>query len=387
MKNSLGKIKWMLLILMIWVHAADDFTSKITFDKPTPYIKEPVVITVDLTQTNHDKIIFFKLIPKKSDAYELHRLDTKESDTYHAAKVQYLYLLYPLRSGEINVTFDLIESITTDEKLAYSVSGDRDNIKRLNAKNISFTLDPIKLQVKALPQGTTLVGDFQLSHQLKNHKAKAYEPLPLTLTLKGKGYTPGLFDPIRQTDDFILFKEKPLIKVFHTKEGTANTITYPMALSATQNFDLAGFTIKAFNPKSEKSYELTFPAQHFNIKAPKKQDLVDKVDLPKPARNDFTWITSLAAYLLVFVAGFFSAKIIRFTPRAKTASQIDVLTGQIRDAKDAKELLQLLLATNDSQYASGITILEKALYSNDTIDLKKIKKEISTQLNHTKEAK
>jgi hypothetical protein len=131
---------------------AEDFTYEFHLDKQDPYLKEPVILTLDLKQTNHDIVLLFNFDLRKSDDYFFQRLDTKETDTHHNIQIHYVYLLYPLKAGEINISFDLMKKVTTDDSVAYSFSGDRDNIKGLVTTDTKITLPPLPLSVKKLPQ-------------------------------------------------------------------------------------------------------------------------------------------------------------------------------------------------------------------------------------------
>lgn len=378
MKKSPGSLLAVLIIVVLSITAtyADDFASKFTLNNATPYVKEAVIMNLDLVQTDHSKVMFFKFSPKKSDAYEFYRLDIKEEDAYHAAKVHYTYLIYPKRSGEITVTFDLIKMITTDEKVAYSFSGDRDNIKGLNKKDIPIDLPPLKLQVKPLPKGTLIVGDFTLEHTIKKKEAKSFEPLPLTITIKGNGYPPILADIIPESESFTRFKETPTTHSVRSIQGTKSSVTYPMALSAKQSFDLPAIKLKAFNPKTEESYDLTIPKEHFTITQPDQSTLLDKIDSPKPLQSDWSWLGTLLGYLIVFIAGFLTAKSLKWRRLTKQKPTTDALTEEIQAINDPKELLALLIATDARRYKNPIEKLEESLYGKKKHSLKQLKKEI-----------
>ncbi len=73
--------------------------------------------------------MFFKFSPKKSRDYSFKLLSFIENEEYHNLKHQYRYIIYPIKSGKVNLEFNFIKSITTDEKVAYAISGDRDNVK------------------------------------------------------------------------------------------------------------------------------------------------------------------------------------------------------------------------------------------------------------------
>ncbi len=111
--------------------------------------------------------MFFKFSPKKSRDYSFKLLSFIENEEYHNLKHQYRYIIYPLKSGKVNLEFKFIKSITTDEKVAYSISGDRDNVKALSKQDIRVELDPIELDIKGYSKkGLILVGDFSLSYKL-----------------------------------------------------------------------------------------------------------------------------------------------------------------------------------------------------------------------------
>ncbi len=377
MKKSPGSIVLRLLLVIVGITAvnAGDFTYKFALSDTTPYLKEAVVMKLDLEQTDHSKVLLFKFSPKKSEAYEFYRLDMKEEDAYHAAKIHYTYLIYPKRIGEIDITFDLIEMVTTDEKVAYSFSGDRDNVRGLNKKDIPIDLPPLKLHVKPLPKGTQIVGDFKLDYTIKKERASAYEPLPLTITLKGVGYPPVLDQIIPPNKDFSIFSEKPIVRTVRSEKGSRCTVTYPLALSAQKSFTLPEIKLKTFDPKTEKQNSLTIPKKQFTVTQPEPGTLVDKIDSPKPLQSDWGWLGTLLGYLVAFVAGFLSAKSIKWRPEKKVKPE-NALKAEIMATSDPKKLLALLIAADDRRYESIIRKLEKSIYSKRGPSLKQIKSEI-----------
>ena len=109
MKNNLGNVslRLILFLMSIVILHAEDFSYAFKLDKQSPYVKEPVILTLDLNQTNHDVVMLFNFSIKESKDYTFQRIDIQETDSYHNAKVRYFYLLYPLKAGDINVSFDL----------------------------------------------------------------------------------------------------------------------------------------------------------------------------------------------------------------------------------------------------------------------------------------
>jgi hypothetical protein len=373
MKNSLGKVT--ILLLMLSALYAEDFSYAIKVDNQTPYQKEGVILSLELNQTNPDIVLFFNFDIKKSKAYTFTRLDSVELDTHHNAHVNYLYLIYPLKEGVVDIEFNLIKKVTNDESITYSYSGDRDNVKTLSTEDTKITLPPLRLAVKPLPKGTRLVGDFKLKYSLKQHHAKAYEPIPFNITLTGEGFPP-LVDPILPKEgNFTQFTEKPEVHSRATKTGYQNRIIYPIALSHTENFTLHPILLKSFNPKTQSSYELRIPAQSFEIKKVAVKELIDSKNIPSTPKTDWSWIGDFFRYLLVFIAGYITATSLKWQQK-KSQKEPTTLETKIKKSKDEKELLPLLLASQDKKFASTIEALEGALYHGKKVDFNALKKRV-----------
>jgi len=375
-KSNLGNLSLRLLILLlsIVILHAEDFTYTFNIDKQAPYVKEPVVLTLSLNQTNHDLVMFFNFSIKKSKDYTFQRINIQESDSYHNAKVRYFYLLYPLRSGDINITFDLVQKTTTDESIAFSIAGDRDHVEGITTIDTKIDLPSLQLKVKPLPKDTLLIGDFTLTHTIKKHNAKVHEPIPMQVHIKGTGYPPILEKLLPKEGDFTRFTEKPIVKSFLRNNDTQSTVTYPIALSHTQSFTLSPIVIKAFDPKTQRAYTLTVPAQKFKIQEVEPHTLVDKVDSPDVLKEDWSWLRTLLSYILVFAAGYLTALSWKWKKR-RSYKEDHPLIRKIQECKDEKSLLQVLMATDNKDLTPSIEQLESSLYGNGKIKFNKIKQD------------
>jgi len=377
MNKPLGNILFFILSTLCLQAMDFDYHFKVT--NPHPYVEEPILLTLDIHQTNKEKVLLFKFDLQKSPQYEFHRLFAKETDSYHNANVHYEYLIYPLKAGEVSLRFTLIQKATTDENLAYSFSGDRDNVKGLTTIDSNISLKPFTLQVKALPKATQLVGDFILHYTHIKHKAEAYEPLPFTVTIQGQGYPPLLTTLFPEKTEELLFKEKPLLKYVNTAKGTQSTVIYPMAFSHKKSFTLPSVKINCFNPFKKEKYTLKIPEQSIEIMPIKSQTLLDRVDTPSPLTTDFSWFFSLLGYLTVFFAGYLSALSIKWSKRS-IQSKRDPFYEKIDACTNEKALLQLLIASKREEFEKAIDRLEKSLYHQEKSNFKKTKQEILEQL-------
>lgn len=378
MKNNLGSLIFVYILnlcLFTLVLQAEDFSHTFQVSKTDPYVKEAIILTLDLNQTNPDKVLLFNFDLSKSDDYTFQRLDIQETDSYHNARVHYVYLVYPLKAGIIDISFTLLKKVTTDDSVAYSFSGDRDNVKGLVTVDTQVILPALQLNVQTLPENTLLVGDFKLTHSIKKHQAQAYEPLPIQVTISGRGYPPLLQTLLPQEGNFTRFTEKPIVKSVVTTQGSQSTVTYAMALSHTQSFTLPPLEIKAFDPHSQKSYLLTIPQQHFDIKISKESELVDVIDSPTLLQEDWSWLKTLLGYCVVFAAGYFSSLSWRWTKKQRRKED-NPFKEKIQNCSDAKALLQLLISVDDTRFTSYIETLEASLYAEGKINFKKVKQDL-----------
>ena len=377
MKNSLGKIALIFLLSLSALYG-EDFTYKMHVDNKSPYLKEATIFTLELNQTNDDVVLLFNFDLKKSSEYEFVRLNSIEKDNHHNAYFKYTYLIYPLKDGKIELKFNLIKKITNDASIAYSYSGDRDNVKSLSTQDTPIDLPPLLLDIKPIPKDTLLVGDFKLTHKIKTHKAKAYEPISFHITLEGIGYPPSMKSILTQKGDFTRFIGKPIVDSRATLKGTRNRIIYPIAVSNKESFTLSPLVLKAFNPKTEKSYELTMPKQTFEIEKVATEKLIDTKNISDEVEQGFSWslIWKALSYIFTFIAGYLVATALNRYKKTNQKEKHSSLELKIKKSRDAKELFQALLATNDRKFDATIKLLEDALYRGKKIDFKEIKNKL-----------
>ena len=375
MKTTLGRYALLLMgFLLLFLHA-EDFNYTIATDKQDVYLKEPILLSVDLNQTNPDTILLFHFQVNPSKDYKIVQLQAKYDDTFHHLKHHNLYEIFPLRTGDINVTFTLVKRVTDIDKVRYFSSGDRDDFKKLETSDSLITLPSVHLHVKPLPTKVKLIGDFALDYSIDTHTPKAFSPISLKVTLKGKGYPPLIKDLIPKSPDYKTFMEKPLVKTISTPEGMINSVTYLFALSAKKSYTLPAITLKAFSPTTHKTYLLNIPQQHFKVQSIDKASLVDKVDSPAPRHSDWSWLTTLLKYLFVFFVGYFTAYALRWK-RKKVQKYTHPLIEKIKESDTEKMLLQVLMSHEEGKrFTEVIEKLEASLYGDTKTPLKTLKKE------------
>ncbi len=376
MKHNLGSLLGIVL-LMGFVSSlfAEEFAYKIEANKQEMYLKEGILLTVDLNQTDPKNILLFQFEVNKSDDFAIYPLYAKHDDTPHATSLHESYLVYPLKTGNLNLTFSCIKRVTSDLKMKHFASGDRDDFKKLETKDVPIVLPPVKLHVKPLPPSTQLVGDFHLTTKVQTHEAEAYAPIAMRIEIEGKGYPPILHSLYSKSKNYTLFSQAPEVKKNITKTGIDYNVTYVMAFSANKDFTLPKLTLHAFNPETQQPYTLTIKAHNFHINAVNQNRLIDAQNKPKKLVEDWSWLKNLLSYFTVFAAGWLSALAFKWQ-KPRIVDRQDPLVGKVIQCKEPKVLLQLLIAQEDKRFAQSIEKLESALYGNTTFNLKTMKQEI-----------
>ena len=364
------------LLLMINGLYADDVAYHFSVSNKHPYIKEAILLEANLTQLDKTNIMLFNFSLKKSDDYTFSQVGFSEDEKHHDLHESYLYLVYPKKSGKIFIEFEMIKSITSDANVAYAISGDRDNVKGLEKEDFVVNLKPLALEIKSLPKGTELVGDFTLTHTLDKKETEAYDPINLSVKLKGEGFLES-FELLKESKSYKLFTQNPKLKIAHSKMGSKSTLEWDYAVSAKENFSLPKVALKAFNPKTQKSYTLGFPAYDINVKAIEASTLLDKEDFPARAKGvDWNFGAWLFSYVMVFVAGLLMPRDLFKRRKKVNNSSEDILKEKIEKAKTHKALLDMLLFENNAKFSKAIDALEGVVYNGENISLVKIKKMI-----------
>lgn len=366
-----------LMILLLWLiglQAENEIHYNLQTNLTTPYQYQPILLDVNISQEDHTKVMFFNFTPQESEAYRFYQIDLREVEAHeHDLKHLYRYLIYPTQSGSVEVTFKLIQTVTDDEKIAYTVFGHRELYRKLEKKEIEVAVDPIKLEVKPLPDSFDLVGDFTLAYQLDKVLTDAYDPIHLTIDLKGWGEVPSIVW-IPPDNQYHVFTQTPQTKILHSDKGTFSEMHWDYAISAKDDFNLSAISLNLFNPQTQQRYKLELPQQNIKVNPVDTTLLVDQEDSPAAIHSmDWSWLVSLMSYLVVFVAGYLMPREFWKRQRIVAKSEEKIWAEKVAAVQTHKELLKLLLSENKQEYFKAIEALESVLYNGKRISLQKIK--------------
>ncbi len=368
----------LIAIFAVSLSAADDYTWHMEVSKTEAYVKEPIVLTFSVEQTDRSQVMFFDFKPLEEGKWRAIRLDKKIDDAYHHRKAVFTYLLFPLKSGELRLRFDLLVKRTNDEAIAQSTTGGRYNVRDVKTWDRHDAIASRVFHIDPLPGKFDLVGDFRLKERIDRHETEAFHPIYLTIELQGIGYPPRE-DPLPiHIDGVEIFADKPQVLLRYDKRGAHYRGVWTYALVADHDFTIPALRLKAFSPRTRKGYTLHADARRIRVIRPVRKELVDRVSKPESAWESVEALKRWGIDLLIFLSGFFTAWLTgRVRGLWKGRKEEDAFIKALKEAKDAKALLNLLVRTDPKRYGPWIEELEAAVYRGQRIDLKRIKKEVT----------
>ena len=182
------------IVLIINFLNAKDMDISFRINKKSAYQGEAILLDVNLSQLDHSKVMLFNFSIKKSQKYRFKQIDFREDNRHHNLQQYYKFLIYPISSGNVNIKFNMIKSITDDAKVAYSISGDRDNVKGLVKQDIILDIEPFSLDVQKIADDIDFIGDYQLEYNIDKKSVESYEPINLNIKIQGSGLPIDSFD-------------------------------------------------------------------------------------------------------------------------------------------------------------------------------------------------
>ncbi|WP_201352848.1 BatD family protein [Hydrogenimonas urashimensis] len=358
---------------------AEDYRYTLTLDKSRAMVKTPMILTVDIEQTDPSKVLFFDFEPSGNGRFLFHRLDKKVNDDMHHRRERFDYLVYGLQSGEWSIGGRIRVQRTNEERIVDSTIVDQFNARTLQSEESLEPVTPVKVTIDPLPVPADLVGDFHLESSLDRRQTEAFRPIHLSLHLKGVGFPPpgNLFG--WNIPGVQVFADKPAIRLHYTSRGVEVDATYTFAFSSDHDFTIPLRMVRLYSPTRHQSERIGFPGATICVVTPpslRKALLDPKNDPPSIYDRIATW-KAFGIDTLVVLLGFISAFFVEWLKsRLKRFFAKDPFVEKVRAAKDPRALLMLLIRADAKRCAPWIDRIEAALHEKRKIDLKKIKREI-----------
>jgi hypothetical protein len=352
-------------------------------DKNKVYIGEPIVLSylfkqrkdIDLSDANFNAPAFKNFWAKRTAQVP----NTTEGD-YNIYRIN--YILYPQKEGDLR-----LESARMD--VGIQVTRKKDFFNFQNVKWKSIYSNDVSIQVKPLPSGVTLFGDYSFTVVADKNVTKVNEPVNLTITIRGEGNVDDI-------DDFEVTVPNATVYADKAKRNSAlingkNEVIFKQkfAVVSDRNFTIPPLSFRFFNGAVKELHSRAFQIEVKNPRVIKRETHLEKKEPIEKERRIKEVVVEKTSRTLLGITAFFSfllGALSMWLLRYKRAVKVEEspIRQRIKNSKSDKELLALLLPYVDKtpQMQKLITQLEENIYHDKKhrIDKRALSKEFESYL-------
>jgi hypothetical protein len=245
---------WLLLCLPWLLSGAVHLDLNLS--RSTLYLGEPAVVTLRLGTTPDTRVDRVRIVPPRSEAFEIHKLDEKKPTvTGEEIRREYRYLLTPLRLGTLTL-------------LPFKAELTWQNPKTYLYTIHSYETQPVKLTVREVPGGLSPVGDLRLRLSSDRNATQAYEPIHLELQISGEGNLEYLKPFSLRIPGATVYPSAPKLLARPTKEGYRKTFTQRFTVIADREIQVPPLRLLYFNTKTGIPETLQSPPITIEVENP-----------------------------------------------------------------------------------------------------------------------
>ncbi len=236
-----------------------DIEVILQIDKKDLYLSEATKLRLFIKRRANFKILDISLQnPSLSDFWIK---NTKTNNQYRQGDYiiqEIVYDIYPQKIGSLTIDSFII-TITVPGNARSSFFFTNTGVQKQIASN------PLNINVKDIPNGTNIVGDFDFQVQANKLKTKANDSISLELIIKGKGNLEDIEDFTLNIENANSYASKPKI------EG--DTFKQVWSIVADENFTIPNMEFSFFSLKDEKIITKRVESVNIEVNGKKKQDL------------------------------------------------------------------------------------------------------------------
>ncbi|QOY51299.1 BatD family protein [Candidatus Sulfurimonas baltica] len=226
----------------------------------------------------------------------------------------------------------------------------------------TYFSNELELNIKPLPAGVNLVGDFTISTAVDKKVVDVNEAVNITIKVLGAGNLEDIKSFKPSIDGVSVFDEKISIK--------EKLLTQNIAFVAERDFVIPSFSIKFFNPKTKETKTIATDKISIKVNNAKLKEELNIQKEEKPLSDDVSHVNTQNdrfTLLVTFLAGLTCGILIMLLKPLKLLKKKKSLS-----VKEPKILLMKLLPyKDDTEVKEIVDILEKNIYSGQKLELDK----------------
>jgi hypothetical protein len=336
-----------------------DIELILQIDKTNVYLSEATTLRLFIKRRANFKIIDISL--QKPSLADFWVKNTNNNDPYRQGDYiiqEISYEIYPQKIGQITIS-NFIITITTPSNIRNSFFFVNTGVQK------QITSNSVNINVKDIPNGTNIVGDFDFKVKASKLKTKANDSISLEVSIKGKGNLEDIENFELNINNANSYASKPKIK--------GNTFKQIWSIVADENFTIPSIEFSFFSLKDEKIITKKSNKINIEITGKKKQNLFlvknnkadikvkiqeKKVIVYKEAPLKEKILYSLLGSALTIMMFFLFKLISEIISNIKYQDRLKI-------PKDDKELLSLLMKYKDNEDINKyIGELEQNIYNS-----------------------
>jgi len=341
--------------------ASDPIALVLKTDKKSYYKGEPILTTITFKYKKDAGVIDAKLMEFNPEHFWVKTLNNPkpiEQNGYIIYKLN--YILYAKQAGKVNIPNHSI-------KVAMRSGMSFMKWDKVFSNNLS-------LNIKDLPQGVNILGDYVIEASVDTTNAKQNDPVNFTIHIKGEGNLEDLNEFQPNMPNQVLYSSKPAIKASLTANKLMSDFTQKISIISDKDYTIPPISFKYFDMKT-KSVK-TISSKEIAIKVEKSlQKSAPKIETLQSTPQTITqkeiqYIKEDSYVKYVYgVVGFILGALTLFLVMRKNTKQVHheetPLTKQIKKAKTDKDLYDVLIAYSyDLTIKSYIKKLDENIYNN-----------------------
>jgi len=317
----------------------------IAVDNKTPYVGQEISLEATFSINENMSLEGLDLFLERLNGFVVDSSDANWRGSRVGDRIVYkrTFRLYPQKSGAVTIDHQPIVGLVSDGRVRMFFG---------ESQKISAYSNTLKLDVKPLPAGVSLVGDYTLKMLTDTFKTKAGEPVNLTLSLAGEGSLEGFSSFEVNIPGVTAFGDKPTTSGKRENGKLLSSATYHFALVSDRSYTIPPFVLRFLNPKTGKVKELKTAPVSIEVEGAPEQAKNDKVTIERPEDNNasahssggFGWPYLLVTLVVGVLIGLVLPRPTRtFRTSRQAATQAAPLALRIKKCKDGRGMLALLL--------------------------------------------
>ena len=363
-------------VLQVNKTKSDLYDLQISVDKNNAYVGEAIEFTLKFKYKKDLDIVGLDYAKPSFENFWVKELKAKDAQNNNS---QYMeqeikYLLFPQKSGKVEF-----------EPLKIGVSTVEKNYRGGFFLSTPTTTTPVysnklTIDVKALPQGINLIGDFTIKATVDKTEIEHGDAVSYKLYIEGRGNIDDLDDVKIDIPNTTMY-DNPSEKEYNIKENLyGGKYSKIYSIVGKENFTIPSIEIKYFDKKtktvktiSTKKYDITVNNKVQNerkleVAIPQKESISKtnvKVETITTTDNE-----KVIYFLIGLLCGICLLGIYIFLKNKSPEKKEIPLVKSIKNAKTPTELFKILVV-----YINIDEELDKIIYKLENLSLQEYKKE------------